>query len=424
MQVTVQKLSSVLLEFDVVVDAGRVQQELEKSYSSIGRTSHVRGFRPGKAPRQVIAQLFGARIASDVAKRLVDETFQQALTERQVQPISAPAIESQSVTPDQPFEYKARFEVLPDISEVNYDHLHAQRPNIQISDAQIDEQIERIRREHSTFEAKAEQQAIDTGDVVTIDFTVWVGDRMIRDAGAQDFTVEVGSGTLIAEIEKALLGRKAGEQVAVDVDLPSEHRHPKLRGRRTRFKITIRSLKVRVLPTLDNEFAKDVGDFATLDALRDSVREKLEKSEKERIENSVAEQLVAELVRANPIEVPSSLVDQQAQITQQEILQRARGMGSAPQGLGDQLQAQVRAESEMKVRAGLLMAAIAKSSGISIGDKEIEDGLAELAEQTGKNIAKLRAEYREKQKRDMLIGMILENKVLDLIEAKAHIEEV
>jgi len=423
MQVTVQKLSPVLMEFDVVVDAARVQQELDKSYSTIGRSSHVRGFRPGKAPRQVIAQLFGARIASDVAKRLVDETFQQALNERQIQPISSPAVESQTVAPDQPFEYKARFEVLPEITEVKYEHLHAKRAKVEVTDTQIDEQLERVRREHSTFEAKPEDGTIANGDIVTIDFTVWVGDRMIRDAGTQDFTVEIGAGSLIPGIESAIVGHKVGDQVPVEIDLPVEHRHPKLRGKRATFKITIRSLKVRVLPALDNEFAKDVGDFETLDALRQDVRAKLEKVEKERIENGVAEQLVAELVQANPIEVPSSLVEQQTQITQQEILQRARSMGSAPQQLGEQLLAQVRAESEMKVRAGLLMAAIARSSGIQIGDKVIEEGLAELAEQTGKNIAKLRAEYREKQKRDMLIGMILENKVLDLIEAKAHIEE-
>ena len=423
MQVTVQKLSPVLMEFNVVVDAERVRLELEKSYSSIARSSHVRGFRPGKAPRQVLNQLFGARIATDVAKRLVDETFQQALTEQKIQPISSPAVESQAVAPEQPFEYKARFEVLPEISQVNYDHLHAKRPLIAITDAQVDEQLERIRKEHSTFEAKPDEGAVANGDIVTIDFTVWVSDRMIRDAGAQDFTVELGSGSLIPGIEEGIQGKKVGDQFAVDIDLPSEHRHPKLRGKRAKFKITLRSLKVRVLPNVDNEFAKDVGDFETLDALRQNVREKLEKSEKERVENSVAEQLVAELVKANPLEVPSSLVEQQSQITQQEIFQRARSMGSAPQQLGDQLLAQVRAESEMKVRAGLLMAAIARTTGITIGDKEIEEGLAELAEQNGKNIAKVRAEYREKQKRDMLIGMILENKVLDLIEAKAHIEE-
>ncbi len=423
MQVTVQKLSPVLVEFDVVVDAEQVHAEFEKSYSSVGRSAHVRGFRPGKAPRQIIAQLFGSRIASDVAKRLVDETFPQALSERQIQPISAPAIESQPVTPDQPFGYKARFEVLPEIAQVNYDHLHAKRDLIDVTDTQIAEQIERIRREHSTFEAMGEDHAVENGDVVTIDFTVSVADRTIRDAGAQDFTVEIGSGSLLKEIESVLVGKRAGDQVTADLDMPSEHRHPKLRGKRVRFKISIRNIKVRILPAVDNEFAKDVGDFETLESLRENVREQLTKAEKERIENSVAEQLVADLVKANPIEVPSSLVDQQIKITEQEILQRARSMGNTPQGLGDQLQAQVRAESEMKVRAGLLMAAIAKSSGINIGDKEIEEGISELAEQTGKNVAKLRAEYREKQKRDMLIGMILENKVLDLIEAKAHIEE-
>ena len=423
MQVTVQKLSPVLVEFDVVVDAEQVHAELEKSYSSVGRSAHVRGFRPGKAPRQIIAQLFGSRIASDVAKRLVDETFPQALSERQIQPISAPAIESQPVTPDQPFGYKARFEVLPEIVQVNYDHLHAKRDLIDVTDTQIAEQIERIRREHSTLEAMGEDHAVENGDVVTIDFTVSVAERTIRDAGAQDFTVEIGSGSLLKEIESVLVGKRTGDQVTADIDMPSEHRHPKLRGKRVRFKISIRNIKVRILPSVDNEFAKDVGDFETLESLRENVREQLTKAEKERIENSVAEQLVANLVKANPIEVPASLVDQQIKITEQEILQRARSMGNSPQGLGDQLQAKVRAESEMKVRAGLLMAAIAKSSGISIGDKEIEEGISELAEQTGKNAAKLRAEYREKQKRDMLIGMILENKVLDLIEANALIEE-
>ncbi len=423
MQVTVQKLSPVLMEFDVVIDADRVQAELEKSYSNVGRSAHVRGFRPGKAPRQVIAQMFGPRIASDVAQRLVDETFPQALSEKQIQPISSPAIESQPVSPDQPFGYKARFEILPEITEVNYDHLHAKRAVINVTDEQVTAQLDKVRRDHSTLESASDDHVISEADVVTIDFGVFVGERQIKDAGTQDFTVEIGAGTLIKDIESALLGKRSGEVVNVDVDLPQEHRHPKLRGRRVRFKISIRAVKVRVLPNLDDEFAKDVGDFETLDALRSNIREQLAKSEKERVENAVAEQLVAELVKANPIAVPGSLVEQQSRITEQEILQRARAMGNAPQGLGEQLQAQVRAESEMKVRAGLLMAAIARTNGINIGDKEIEEGIAELAEQTGKNVAKIRAEYREKQKRDMLIGMILENKVLDLIEAKAHIEE-
>ena len=279
MQVTVQQLSPVLVEFDVIVDAERVHAELRKSYSSVGRSAHVRGFRPGKAPRQNIAQLFGSRIASDVAKRLVDETFPQALSERQMQPISTPAIESQPVASDQPFGYKARFEVLPEISQVNYDHLHAKRAPIDVTETHITEQIERMRREHSTLEAMGEDHVVEKGDVVTIDFTVSVGDRKIRDAGAQDFSVEIGSGSLLREIESALVGKGAGDKVTAEVDMPAEHRHPKLRGKRVRFNISIRNIKVRILPAVDNEFAKDVGDFETLESLHESIREQLTKAE-------------------------------------------------------------------------------------------------------------------------------------------------
>jgi trigger factor len=182
-------------------------------------------------------------------------------------------------------------------------------------------------------------------------------------------------------------------------------------------------LKERVLPNADDEFAKDLGKFETLADLEKDLREKLEKQATEAAENALAEQLVVDLVKTNPIPVPPSLVERQMRITEQEILQRARTQGNQATGLGDELREKVRADSEMKVAAGLLMAEVAKKEELKIGDAEIEKGLEELAEQTGKNVAKLRVEYREPQKREMLIGMILENKVLDIIQAKAKIEE-
>jgi len=132
---------------------------------------------------------------------------------------------------------------------------------------------------------------------------------------------------------------------------------------------------------------------------------------------------VLELVKANPVPVPPSLVERQMRLTEQEILNRARSQGQKVTGLGEELRGKLIEDSEIKVRAGLLMAEIAKKEGIQIGNDEIENGLKELAEQTGQNLAKLRVQYKDQQKREMLIGMILENKVLDIIEAKAKIEE-
>lgn len=423
MQVTLQKLSPVLVEFDVEVAAERVKNELDRAYTEIARSARVPGFRPGKAPRRVLSHYFGARIRADVVQKLVDETFPRAVTEHQVQPVTQPAIEAQKIVENGPFTYKARVEILPAIENVEYVGLTAKRPKVEVTDEQVNEEIENLRRAHATLQAPEPARPAQAGDVLTVDLTVEVGGQEVGDASATDLALELGAGQVLPEIDQALQGKSVGETVRVDVSLPAQHPHPKLRGKTATFSLTIKEIKARVLPTADDEFAKDVGDFESLQALRDDLRQKLEKRAKEAAENQLAEQLVAELVKRNPIPVPPSLVQQQMRITEQEILARARAYGQPASALGPELVQQIEQDSEVKVRAGLLMAEIAKKEGIQIGQPEIEEGLKELAEQTGKNIAKLRAEYRDQKKREMLIGMILESKVLDIIQAKAQIEE-
>ena len=422
MQVQVNKLSPVLIEFDVQVAADRVSSEMEKAFAAVAKNARIRGFRPGKAPRGVLKSMFGSRIAADVAQRLVDETFPQAVSAQNVQPVSSPAIEPQAVEENKPFSYKARFEIVPAIESVKYDGLGAKRPKVEVKPEQIDEQLERLRRDHSTLEPPKAERAAAKGDVVTIDFTISVDGKLIDDAGATDFPAELGAGVLLGPIDEALTGKKVGDTADASVDMPAAHPHPKLKGKACAFKLTLKDLKERVLPELDDEFAKDLGEFATLADLKKDIEGRLEKQLKESSDNAVAEQLVVELVKANPIPLPPSLVERQMQLTQQEIFSQARRQGQNPSGLGDELRQKIQADSEVKVCAGLLMAEIAKKENIKIGDAEIEEGLTELAEQSGKNVAKVRAEYRDQKKREMLIGMILENKVLDIIEAKAKIE--
>jgi|RhiMethySRZTD1v2_1073278.scaffolds.fasta_scaffold66544_2 trigger factor len=423
MQVQVQKLSPVLVEFDVQVGADRVKSELDKAYANVAKSARVRGFRPGKAPRSVLVHMFGPRVSADVAQRLVDETFPKAVSEQNLQPVNSPAIEPQRIQDNQPFSYKARFEIVPEIASVEYDGLAAKRPKHEIKDEQIDEELTKLRRAHSTLEPPAEARPAQNGDVVTIDFDVEVDGEGVSDAGTKDFQVELGSGQLLPQIETALLAKSVGDKGSAAIEMPAQHPHAKLRGKTATFKLELKDLKQRVLPDADDEFAKDLGEFETLEALKQDIRTRLEKQAKEQHENAVAEQLVLALVEKNPIPVPPSLVERQARITEQEILGRARSQGGNVTGLGDDLRSKVIADAEVKVRAGLLMAEIAKKEGIKIGDEDIEKGLAELAEQSGKNIAKVRAEYRDAKRREMLIGMILENKVLDIIEAKAKIEE-
>jgi trigger factor len=420
MQVTLQKLSPVLVELDVKVDAERVRGELDKAYATLSRSAKIKGFRPGKAPKKVLVHYFGSRVAQDVARRLVDDTFQKAVTEQQVQAVTQPAIESGELTENQPFSYKARVEVLPSIEAVSYDGFEVTRPKVEVTPERLEQELEQLRTENSTLEPLKEERASKAGDVVTVDYTVEVGGTVVPDAGATDFQTELGKGDLLPAINEGLLAKKAGDVASVEIDLPEGHPHPALKGKRATFKFNLKEVKERILPNLDDEFAKDLGEYETLSALKEEVSKQIEKKLKEESDNTLAEALVRVLVEKNPIEVPPSLVQRQTQVAEQEVVQLARRSGR-PAAIPPELRARIQADSEMKVRAGLLMAEIAKKEGLKIGDAEIEEGLKELAEQTGKNVAKLRAEYREAQKREMLIGMILENKVLDIIEAKAKI---
>ena len=423
MQITVQRLSPVVVEFNVEIEKERVSAEIDKAYTSVAKSAKVRGFRPGKAPRKVLSHVYGARIARDVAERLVEETYPKAVSEQKVQPVSQPAIEQRDLVDGEAFKYVARVEVLPSIETVSYEGLVAKRPKAEVKDEAVDAELERLRDSHATLEAPKEARASKEGDMVSIDFVVEVDGEVIEDAGATDFQVPLGRGTLLPQIEQAVIGLEIGGKGKAEVPMPANHPHKKLRGKTATFQITLKDLKERVLPAADDEFAKDLGEFETLDALKQSLRDRLQKQADEASENALAEQLVVELVKANPIPVPPSLVERQMRITEQEILTRARQQGGQVSGLGQELREQVQKDSELKVKAGLLMAEVAKKESLQIGDKELEEGLKELAEQSGKNIAKLRVEYREQSKREMLIGMILENKVLDIIQAKAKIEE-
>jgi trigger factor len=207
----------------------------------------------------------------------------------------------------------------------------------------------------------------------------------------------------------------------VEVEFSERHQNPDLRGQKGVFHITLKSAKVRVYPEVDDELAKDAGS-ETMAELRDKLKAKIEKDLAQKASDTVAEQLVIELCKKNPIPVPPSLVDQQAQVTERELIQTARRQGQKVEPNAE-LRARVRADAEMKVRAGLLMAEIAKAKAIVLTDEDIEKGYAELAEQTGKNVNKVKAEYRDPKKQEMLRGMILEDKILDVIESAAKISD-
>jgi trigger factor len=409
MQVTVQKLSPVLVEFAVEVPQDKVAAEIERAYKELSRTAKIRGYRPGKAPRDVLTHVYGGQVLQTVTQKLVDDTLPKALAEKSVSPIATLSIAPSKLESKASFSYKARFEVTPDIESVKFDGFPAKKPSTKVTDETITAQLESLREDHSTLKAPEPARAAKTGDTVVIDFTLDVDGKHVAEADGKDVQAELGKGALLKELDDALVGVSLGDKKDVELSFPDTHNRADFRGKKGVFHVTVTEVKERVLPGLDDDFAKDVG-FDTLDLLKADVKDKL------------AEQLVVELCKANPVPVPPSLVQRQSEITLQELAAQARRQNQRLQ-MNEELQQRLQADSEIKVRAGLLMAAIAKSEGVQIVDDDLEKAYVELAEQTGKNVARLKVEYRDQKKREVLLGMILEDKILDIIEAKATITE-
>jgi trigger factor len=423
MQVSLSRISPVLIELSIDLPKESVASHVEKAYTNLSRKSHIRGYRPGKAPRSVLKQMFAGQVASDVANALVQESLPKALSEQNLTPINQPMVEIGKVSAEAQFNYKARFEVQPDLADVKFEGLELERPFAEVEDAAVDAEMEEIRKAHSRLEAPAAARAVKAGDVVTIDFEILVDGKTVKDAGGKGVPFEVSAGQALPELDAAVLGAEVGKTVTATTTFSANHPKKELQGKSGTFTITLVDLKEKVLPALDDELAKDVGSFQTIVELRANVHSRLEKANKDAAETAVAEQIILRLNELNPCEVPSSLTEAQAQLMQQELAMQIRRMQTRfTQEQAQKLVSQIRIDAEKKVRAGLVMASIAKAQEFKVTDEDMEKGLAELAEETGKNVAKLRVEYREKQKRDMLVGMILEDKILTFIEGKAKIK--
>lgn len=424
MQVTVEKLSPVLIEFQIKIAADEVKQSVDRAFNDLARSAQIKGFRKGKAPRHVLAHLFGERVAVEVGNKLVDDTFPKALQQEKIQPVSRPVIEKAKVVPTEDFAYKARFEITPVIDSVAWEGLEAKRNVYSVDDKMIDAELERLRAQHANLVAPEPARPAQSGDVLTIDFNLEVDGAVVEAASTKDMKTELGSGNLLEPLNDALIGKEIGAHVDVELTFPESHPQEMLRGKPGKFHVTINDIKQKVLPALDDEFAKDVGQGETLEGLKTSIRERLEKALKERSENELAEALVAQMCSKNPIPVPPSLVEQQTRLQENEVLQQARRQSPQVRNLSPELRQAIAADAEMKVRAGLLMAEIAKKQGMQVTDEDIQKAYKELAEQTGKNVAKIKSQYQDPKQREMLIGLIVEDKVLNLIEASAKIEDV
>jgi len=422
MQSEIREISPVLFEVTVEVPWERVQKDLNDTYREIGKTAKIRGFRPGKVPPKVVKQVYGPRVKAQVAGTLVEQGLMQAVQEHELHIVAQPEIdEAPKLEQGQPLTFKAKVEVRPKVDEVVTEGIEAWARPVEVPNEDVDAEVERLRHQHAEIQVPDPMRPAAEGDLITIDYAVSIDGEPKPEMGAEGRQVEIGDAQLLPELKEGLLGMQPGDEKTIEVAFDDDHPNADLQDKTAAFAVTAKELHEKLLPDVDDEFAKDCGDYETLLELRLKIREGLERGEKQRIDAEVKEQLVTSLIEHNDIPVPPSMVQQQQQMMMYEMAQlmQMTGQAGAP---GEEFFQGLEKRAQRRVQAGILLGSLARQEGIEVTEQDLEAKFQEIAEQTGKHVAKVKAEYQEAQ-RDSLQSQLLEEKVMALLTERATIKE-
>ena len=422
MQSEIREISPVLVEVTVEVPWDRIHKDLNDTYKEIGKTARVRGFRPGKVPRNVLKQVYGRQAAAQVTGNLVEQGLMQAVQEHELHIVSQPEMEeAPALEQGKPLTFTAKVEVRPKIDKVVTDGLEVWQKPIDIPNEDVDREVEQLRQQHGEIQVPDPMRPAQEGDLLTIDYTVTVDGEAKEDLGAEGRQVEIADEHLLPALKEGLLGMQPGDEKTVDMEFEEDHPNADLQGKTAQFTIQVKELHEKLLPELDDEFAKDCGDYETLLELRLKIREGLEASAKQRGEAELKDQLIESLIQANDIPVPPSMVQQQQQMMMYEMAQfmQMAGQQGAP---GADFFAGIEERAQRRVQAGILLGSLARQEGIDVGEADLDAKFQEIADQTGKHVAKVRADYQEAQ-REGLESQLLEEKVMALLTERAKVNE-
>lgn len=428
MQVKVESLSSIKKKINFEIPAERVGLEIDKAYEAIRKQANIKGFRKGKAPMTYIQKHYSEMMEQDVLKNLFSETYFKALHEEKLFPVEHPQVESEELKRGEPFKFSATVEIYPEVVANDYTGFEVLKERFVMNDEVVERGIKEMQENLAQLNPADEGHAATLGDFLTIDFKGFMNGVQFDNGSAEDFRLELGAGRFIPGFEDQLVGLKAGESRNVTVTFPENYGSKELAGKEATFDVLVKEIKVKELPPLDDDFAKEIGDFETLEQLRAKIAEVHEKQEMDRIDGDLRERIVKAIVDRNPLEIPGAMIDKQLQIMLDNTKNRLsmEKMSMEMIGLNDEeYKSRFRDKAEAQVKGALLLDAVAAKEDIKVEDNELDEKLREIAEQRKQEYDTLK-DYYEKNThaRDNLRDQLKENKIFAFLEGKAVIKEV
>lgn len=375
----------------VEVPAEKVNEGIDKAFKKVVKQVNVPGFRKGKVPRKMFEQMFGVEsLYQDAVDEILPEAYSNAIDEAGIDPVDRPDIEIEQIEQGQPLIFKATVTVKPEVKLGDYKGLEVERQDTDVTDEEIEEQLNDRRQANVEFIIKEDEPA-EKGDTVVIDFEGFTDGEAFEGGKAEGYELELGSDSFIPGFEEQLVGIKTGESKDVELTFPEEYHAAELAGKPATFKVTIHEVKSPELPELDDEFAKELdSEVETLDELRSKLKEQTATEKKEAAEMALRDELVETVAKNSEIELPEVMIESEVDRMVQEFGQRLQQQGMTLDlyfQLSGQdeaaLRAQMQEDAEMRVRVSLVLEAIANAENIDVSEDDVQEELKTMSEQFG-----------------------------------------
>jgi trigger factor len=415
---TLETKDACTREISLEIPADVVTKESERVLEQYRKAARLPGFRRGKVPAGVIRQRFAEEIKTEMVEQLIPRYIRQEVERQGLTPVSTPRVTDMHLHDGEPLRFKATFEVLPPIEVSGYQELRTERAPITVTDEEVEATLTRLREQSATFDP-VEGRPLADGDFAQASFTGTPLDESGKGAQMDDVLVEIGGANTLPEFTENLRGANAGEERTFEVSYPEDFSDKRLSGRKFSYTVTVKNIKRKNLAELDDAFAKSLGDFESLDALKQRIRDGMQEEKRHNAEHEAKEKLVDELVRRNEFPLPESLVDRQVDLRLERGLRALAAQGMRTEDMKkmdlNRLRSGQREAAVREVKASLILEKIADAEKIEVTDDEIEKEIESLARQTKQTSEAIRARLTREGALDRIRNRIRHEKVLDFL---------
>jgi len=390
MKAVLEKKENNKVFFNFELEAKAFEGAIQKAYLKNRSRFNIPGFRKGKVPRKIIEMNYGEGIFyEDAINILLPDAYEEAITELDLEPVDTPDIDIEEIEKGQPVLVKVEVDVKPEFKLGDYKSIELEKIEYNVTDEMIEHELKHVQDANARL-LDASDREVKEGDIVTIDFEGFVDGEQFPGGTAEGYELTIGSNMFIPGFEEQLIGNKKDEQVEVNVKFPEEYHEETLAGKEAMFKVTIHDIKEKELPELDDEFAKDVSEFDTLEEYKNDIREKLEKEMKNQEEIETENRVIEKALEISEVDIPNGMVETQLdnEIRQFDYRLRTQGLdlekyleltGSKIEDLREQL----KPAASNRVKVDLLLEAIVKEENIEVTEEDIDEELIKLSEQYG-----------------------------------------